>query len=193
MARVQELLRDVKRIYESERPDVRAEFVRIAGILQRRGCRTIGLAPATDEVGIPAIALQLGLGLVELTDRVTAVIDAQGTWEAPERPAPAPADGSVFATTWLTAKLALLTPRAFSSSGVLLDLQSFLRNESRTMGYVLVDVTGFDHTGEHLELMAMLDAVAVVARASWTTASEVERWVRDIPPSRYAGVLLAGL
>ncbi len=192
MSRVQELFSDVSRTFQSERPDVRAEFVRIAGLLHHRPCRTVGLAPATDDIGIPAIALQLGLALVELTGRTTAVIDAQGTWEAPDGPAPATSDGSIFATTWLTDRLALMTPRAFSTSGVLLDLRSFFR-ETSSIGYVIVDMTGFEHTGEHLELMALLDVVAVVARAGLTTSREVRRWMLEIPAARNLGVLLAGV
>jgi hypothetical protein len=71
-------------------------------------------------------------------------------------------------------------------------LRSVLR-ETASFGELIVDLTGFDHRGEHLAAFELLDAVALVARCGRTTARRIERWLRDLPDGRDLGVLLTGV
>ncbi len=192
MASVQERLRAAGlRLFDGERPEVRPELARIAGILQRRGCRTVGLLPAADDVGVPAVALEAGLALAEVTARPTGVVDAQGTWLDPP---PGPEErADVFSVAWLTERLALLTPRPVSVGSTFRAIEAGLREETRGMAHLVVDLTGLERSGEHLEAIAVLDAIAVVAHAGRTTSLQLARWMPDIPADKNLGVLLVGV
>ena len=177
-------------------PALRTECTRLARVLQQRGCRVLGLVPAADDVAVPAVALQLGVGLVEVTGSPVGVVDAYGTWpgtaagEAPK--VSARPDPSLFATSWLIDNLAFLAPRAIDVGAMLLRLDAALHAEAQVFQHLVIDMTGFDHLGEHLAAMALLDGVIVLARAGRTTVPELVRWMRDIPEEKNLGVLLAG-
>jgi hypothetical protein len=193
MSGVRESLRALGiRVPDGAGVEVRTELARVAGFLRACGLRSLGLVPAADDVGVPAIALQTGLALAEVTGRTTAVVDAQGSWLDDVPPGPAGEGGPVFMVTWLTERLALLIPRVLASGATVRDLEACLREETRAMGHLVVDLTGADHTGEYLEAMEMLDAVAVVARAGVTTSHQLARWMREIPAKKNLGVLLVG-
>lgn len=192
MASVQERLRAAGiRLFEGDRPQARPELARVAGIVQQRGCRTIGLVPAADDVGVPAIALETGLALAEATAGRIGVVDAQGTWLDPAPPGPG--EGApILTVAWLTDRLALLTPRPAPTGSAFRALEAGLRGETAAMQHLVVDLTGLDRTGEHLEAFAALDAVAVVARAGRTTSPQLARWMPDVPAGKNLGVLLVG-
>jgi hypothetical protein len=174
-------------------PAVRRECTRLARVLQGKRCRVIGAVPAADAVAVPAVALQLGLSLAEVTGSPVGVVDAHGTWPGSRVLAEnSRLDTSLFATNWLVDNLALLTPRAFDTGALLLKLEAALHDEALVFQHLIVDMTGFDHIGEHLAAMELLDGVIVVARSGKTTIPELARWMRDIPDERNLGVLLVG-
>lgn len=175
-----------------ERPDIDAECLRLARVLTDREARIIGLVPAGDEVAIPPVALQLGRSLAELVGSPVAVIDAYGNWPGTEGLA-AGSDTTLFAATWLVDNLALLAPRTFDSGALLPQLGAALRAEASVFNRLLVDLTGFDHLGEHLAALALVDAVLIVARSRQTRVNDIVRWLRDIRPERSLGVLLTGV
>jgi hypothetical protein len=174
-------------------PRVTAELVRIAGVLQRRDCRHVGLVPASDDVGVPSIALHSALAFAQLTGFPTGVVDLCATWLS-AYPAPkAPDPRSSFNAAVLGDRIALLWPKEpVGDGGAVRALREELARPRRRFGRLVVDLTGLDHTGEHLEAMALLDGVAVVAVAGRTTELQLERWMRDIPERKNLGVLLVG-
>ena len=56
-----------------------------------------------------------------------------------------------------------------------------------------MDLTGFDHLGEHFSAMVALDGIIVVARSGRTFGTTLEAWMREIPAERILGILLTGL
>jgi hypothetical protein len=171
--------------------DVRVECTRIASVLIRRGLKLVGLMPAGPSAAVPAVAIQLGQALGDLTGSPVAVCDIAGSWNAALRHG----EGSgptLFAATWLGDNLAVLTPRTFDTGGVVLKLEQALRGEAAIFAMLLVDLTGLERLGEHVAAMAMVDGVAIVARAGVTGETELRRWLRDVPSERNLGVLLVG-
>src|SRR5512133_2781282 len=77
---IEALARSGFHLPDPSRPEVNAELVRVAGALLQRGCRNVGLLPASDDVAIPGVALQLALAMAQLAGSPTEVIDASGTW-----------------------------------------------------------------------------------------------------------------
>jgi hypothetical protein len=174
---------------DGERAAVPPELARIATALQRRGCRSVGLVPAAEAVGVPAVAVGLGIALAEVTGAAVGVVDASGTWPGAAAD-PASHRASPFSADWLTDGLALFRRR--TSGTALVELDAFLHAPPREVGSLVVDLTGFARSGEHLEAMALLDGAAVVARAGSTTSRQLERSMREIPLERNLGVLLVG-
>jgi hypothetical protein len=174
-------------------PEIRTECARLAGILQHRHLRVVGLAPAADNVAVPAVALQLGASLAEVTGSPVGVVDAHGSWPgARELSNDRRRDDSLFSASWIVDNLALLTPRSFDTATMLPKLNSALHAEAQVFHHLLVDMTGFDHLGEHLAAMDLVDGVIVVARTVRTRLDDLARWMRDIPAERNLGVLLVG-
>jgi hypothetical protein len=174
-------------------PDVRTESARLAGVLQHRRCRVVGLMPAADNVAVPAVALQLGVALAEVTGSPVGIVDADGSWPgARALGVDRHQDDSLFAANWIVDNLALLTPRSFDTSTMLPKLHTALHAEAQVFNHLLVDMTGFDHLGEHLAAMDLVDGVVLLARAVRTRLEDLARWTRDIPEERHLGVLLVG-
>jgi hypothetical protein len=69
-------------------------------------------------------------------------------------------------------------------------LEAVLCEEATACRRLVVDLTGFDRNGEHLEAIALLDGTAIVALAGRTTTPELERRAREVPAERSLGVLL---
>ena len=194
MASTQERLRELCiRLRSGERPDVCAEVARIAQVLQRRGVRRVGLAAAAENVGVPAIALQMGLAMVDITGSPTGVVDVTGTWMRPPSRQPHAKCSWSFEASWLTDKLALLTPCSFGAGTVVRKLEALVRAETSGIDLLVVDLTGLVRTGEHLAAITLLHGVAVVAYSGRTTSSQLETWMRDIPADKNLGVLLVGV
>jgi Mrp family chromosome partitioning ATPase len=187
-------------VTDDEQPEVRAECVRVARRLQHAGRKIIGLHPSSPDVGVPAIAVQLGLALAEVTGGTIAFVDANLRWPAISKlaeSAPAPGDEaddqSGFATRWLRGSLALLTPRRAGQAGAgVPQLARVIQHGAELFAHVLVDLTGFKKLGEHLAAIEMCDGVLVVSRAGRTREDELLRLNHELPASHNLGVLLIG-
>ena len=185
--------------------EVHSECVRIARRLNASRQKVIGFIPATPKVAVPPIALQLGSALVELTGATVAFVDANVRYpalsamaedgSAPEEVIAEGSDGRprVFRTRWLRGSLAVQTPPAAELAGEAVPaLARLLLDGVDPFEYVLVDLTGFAVLGEHASAAACMDAVILVGRAHKTRESDLLRFVREMPTSRFLGVLLVG-
>lgn len=169
------------------------ECTRLARRMRERRVRAIGLAPAADDVAVPAVAIELGRALAATGATLVGVFDAQGSWPAARALVEADHGEGPLATSWLLDNLALLTPRALRPGAALDRLRDVVADQVSAPDHLVVDLTGFDHLGEHLAAFQLLDGVAVVARSGRTTTRQIERWLRDLPGGRGLGVLLTGL
>jgi hypothetical protein len=177
-----------------DRPEVAAECARLARLLRQGARRTVGLVPASDNVAVPAVALELGRALAETSGSPVGVVDAHGSWPGARSLAgAAPTGAALFAVSWLVETLALLTPRTFDTGGMLPKLIAAIQDEASDFGHLVVDLTGFDHLGEHLSAMAALDGIIVVARSGTTLWTQLERWMQQIPSGKDLGILLTGV
>jgi hypothetical protein len=168
------------------------ECARLARRMRERLVRAIGLAPAGDDVAVPAIAIELGHALAVTSPGPVGVVDANGSWPCARGLVEiAASDGRPLVTSWLLDNLAVLTPRV--PSAALEQLRSALAEQATGFEDLVVDLTGFDHLGEELAAFWLFDAVVLVARCGRTTTRQIERWMRAIPDERGLGVLLTGL
>ena len=170
------------------------EGVRVARELRERGLHTVGLAPADDEVAVPAVAMLLGGALAQVSGGAVGLVDAAGSWPAaPELRASAPSDGSLLATSWLRDGLAVLGPRCFDHGTALAPLRAAVALVPAAFEHLVVDLTGFDHLGELPAATGLLDGVLLVARSGRTRGRQVRRWLGDAAGGRGLGVLLTGI
>ncbi len=183
-------------IVGDEAPEVRAECMRIARRLLAEGTKVIGFIPATKHVGVPAVAIQLGLALVELSGATVAYVDANVRYPALAELAgedDSDTPDSVFTTRWLKGSLALLTPRRAEHAGEAVPaLASLLLDGTSLFEYVLVDLTGFELLGEHASAAACMEGVVLLGRAHKTRERDILRFTNEMPDSRFLGVLLIG-
>lgn len=175
---------------------VEASCMRIARRLRDDGVRVVGFVPSDDEVGVPALLVQMGLALCDLTGGTVAVVDANvrypGLPAINEGRAPALAS-TVFSTRWLRGSLALLTPPHAERAGdVVPQLARALLECTELFGHVLVDLTGFELLGEHATAAACMDAVALVGRVGTSRDTDLAQLARLMPRGRFLGVLLVG-
>jgi hypothetical protein len=185
---------------------VHSECVRIARRLHAARQKVIGFIPATPRVAVPPLALQLGSALVELTGATVAFVDANVRYPAlsamaedddalpPEQPEPESEDRPrVFRTRWLRGSLAVLTPPSAELAGEAVPaLARLLLDGVDLFEFVLVDLTGFDVLGEHASAAACMDAAILVGQAHKTHERDLLRFLREMPSSRFLGVLLVG-
>ena len=112
----------------------------------------IGFIPVQDDVGVPSVAIQLGLSLVELSGATAAYVDANVRFPALAAMSVGQdltAPNEVFSTRWLKGSLALLTPHKAERAGEAVPaLASLLLDGTALFEHVLVDLTGFDRLGE---------------------------------------------
>jgi hypothetical protein len=172
------------RLRGDDAPEVDGELLRAAQELRGRGFRTVGLLPASGEVRVAPVALQLGLAISLVGSAPTAVVDAAGAWAGDGGAA---AEGP-FGVTPITPLLSLLTPAGRAAT--LGQLEDLLADDRAPARRLVVTLDGFERTGEHLAAIALLDGVSVVARAGRTKLPDVERRVRELPAGRSVGVLL---
>lgn len=183
-----------------DRAGVHAESVRIARRIHAARQKVIGFIPATERVAVPPVALQLGSALVELTGATIAFVDANvrypalaGITSGDGASADDRVEHRVFETRWLRGSLAVLTPRGAERAGEAVPaLARLLLDGIDLFEYVLVDLTGFDLLGEHASAAACMDAVVLVGNAHKTREKHLLRFMREMPESRFLGVLLVG-
>lgn len=176
--------------------EVRAACAMVAQRIVRDGLRVVGFVPSNDAVAVPAVMIQLGLALCDLTGATVAVVDANVRYPAlaelaqGQRP---DHDTSVFSTRWLRGSLALLSaPRVEKAGEVVPQLAKVLLEGSDLFAHVLVDLTGFELLGEHATAAACMDGVALVGKAHQSREEELVELARSMPQGRFLGVLLVG-
>lgn len=178
--------------------DVYAGAIRVAKRIHSSGGRTIGLLPVGMDCGVPGVALQIGASLVDLLGATIALVDPNSRWPGfGDLGREALVDGAqgdpAFTTHWLRTSLALLTPRTAVGTGVgVTELESLAASGGSLFAHMLVDLTGFETFGLHLDAVRLLDRVVVIARASSSSDWALVRICRQIPPWKDLGVLLVG-
>ena len=181
---------------EAAEERLRVQCIPVARRLVSAQKGVIGLLPASEKVGIPALGVQLGLSIVQVTGAPAAFVDANVRWPAISEIALGTRpddDESMFATRWLHGSLALLTPpRAGAAGAGLPQLARVIQRAGEIFAHLLVDLTGFTKIGEHLAAVEMMDAVVVVARAGVTREEELLRLQQELPGHLNLGVLIAG-
>ena len=176
--------------------ELKAACAKIARRIHGEHIRVIGFVPGDDDVAVPPVIIQLGLGLCELTGATIAVVDANVRYpglSALNRGRAADHDESVFSTRWLRGSLALLSPPRVERAGeVVPQLARVLLDGADLFAHVLVDLTGFELLGEHASAAACMDGVALVARAHKTREQQLMDLVQLLPRGRLLGILLVG-
>ena len=173
---------------------LRADCIPVARRMKKAGRRIVGLLPASVDIGVMAVGVQLGLALVEVANTTAAYVDANVRWPAISQIAVGTRrddDESMFATRWLRGQLALLTPpRAGEAGAGVPQLARVIQHSIELFSHVIVDLTGFKQLGEHLAAIEMMDGVIVVARAGRTAEHELLRLNHELPRHLHLGVLL---
>jgi hypothetical protein len=196
----------IRIITDEEDPLVRAECIRVARRLHLSRNKVIGFIPSTDEVAIPAVLIQLGIALTELTGATIAVVDANVRWPGlaglatPDDPTDETVEdldavdsGSVFRTKWMRGSLALLTPPKSEQAGEAVpQLARLLLSGTELFEHMLVDLTGFDLLGEHASAAACMDTTVLVGRAHQSRENHLLTMQKAMPRGRFMGVLLVG-
>lgn len=168
----------------------RRECARLARHLRDSGGRTIGLAPADDQVAVPALALLLGQALTRQSGLPVAVVDATASWPAGGESGKGAVSPSP-PVTWIDERLAFVTPVPFAPRNAIAPLRRLCEDQGQ-FEHLVVDLTGLDHLGELYAAIALLDAVLLVARSGRTTARQVRAWLSGPASARTAGVLISG-
>jgi hypothetical protein len=198
-------------ITDEQDPLVRAECIRVARRLHLSRNKVIGFIPATDEVAIPPVLIQLGIALTELTGATIAVVDANVRWpglaglaqpddpdtdvdgDGNEQDLEAVDPGSVFRTKWVRGSLALLTPPTSEQAGEAVpQLARLLLSGTELFEHMLVDLTGFDLLGEHASAAACMDTTVLIGRAHQSRENQLLTMQKAMPRGRFMGVLLVG-
>jgi len=183
-------------IGEERTGELKAACAKIARRIHASGIRVIGFVPGDDQVAVPPVLIQLGLGLCDLTGATIAVVDANVRYpglSALNRGRSADHEDSVFSTRWLRGSLALLSPPGVERAGeVVPQLARVLLDGADLFAHVLVDLTGFELLGEHASAAACMDGVAIVAQAHLTHEQQLMELAQLMPRGRFLGVLLVG-
>jgi hypothetical protein len=183
------------RINDRDLDALRADVIPVARRIVRAGKKIVGLLPASADIGVTAVGVQLGLALIEVAHTTIAYVDANVRWPAISQIAVGKRpddDESMFATRWLRGSLALLTPPRVGEAGAgVPQLARVIQHSLELFAHIVVDLTGFKKLGEHLAAIEMMDAVVVVARAGRTREDELLKLNHELPPHLNLGVLLA--
>jgi hypothetical protein len=177
---------------------VRFQCLRAAQRLVRAGYASVGLLPASAEVGVVSAGVNLSLAWAELSGSTVGYVDANVRWPALSAARSAEDDSDpnsteTFSTRWLRGDVALLVPRRRGAPGAGSQaLSRLITNARESFAACIVDLTGWKRLGEHLHAIHELDAIVVVAYAGMTTERELLVLFSEIPKERRAGVLLLG-
>ncbi|MCU0691449.1 MAG: hypothetical protein MUF54_08610 [Polyangiaceae bacterium] len=177
-------------------PELYAELFRVARRLREMRCKVVGLLPAGPRVAVAPVAVQLGFVLADASEGAVALIDANTLMPGLSHLVPAEARTQAkagFVSTWLTDFFVLLTPLTTKRTGLDLEMiEKRLREECEYYVHVLVDLTGFEHVGEHFGTFDFVNGMLVVGHPGATSERELLRLASEIPAACNLGVLLVG-
>lgn len=144
----------------------------------------------------PAVALQIARSLADLVRRPIAMIDANvhsPAFPGDQSVQPADAEETMFGTLDLGVDLDLVVPRWVGEVGAgVPQLAAILGRLRHRYAHFLIDLTGFDAIGDHLNALEHLDAAIVVGRAGKTREAQLLAVCSEIPPEVNLGVVLVG-
>jgi Mrp family chromosome partitioning ATPase len=177
-----------------DQPEVYAAFVRVARRVVLTQRQTIGLVPATADVAIPPVALQLAVGLANLGARPVTILDANTRQPAFASLAAASSNQSApFAVTFATDGVSVTSPRPMPGRGVARGpMEVAIDGQRAHNAHILVDMTGLDRLGELETSYELMDGVILVARGRETSERDLEDLHVRIPPQRRMGALIIG-
>lgn len=178
-------------------PELYAELFRIARRVRESERTLLGLLPIGPDVAIPPLAVELAFVLSDACEGAVAVVDANTRWPAlreVEGTKDEISKKSGFRTTWLADFVALITPPVpDDAAGMRLEgLDRVLRSETQGFVHALVDLTGFEQTGEHWGLFGLLDGVLLVGHPGIALERDLLRLYGDMPRDKVLGVILVG-
>lgn len=202
-----------------EDPDIHVECVRLVQRPHAEGRFAIGLLPADDDVAVPPVALHIAWALARLTRRPVGLVDANvhypafplarrassGELESSSGPAtrrsrlvtpiePALHDSNeelLFVERRLDDRITVLCPRSAGEAGAgVPQLELIVARYVDRFAHLVVDLTGFERLGDHLNAAALLDGLIIIARARASRQSDLLRLKSQLPADRTLGVLL---
>jgi Mrp family chromosome partitioning ATPase len=175
------------------------ECLRVAQRLRRLGLRSIGLFPASAEVGVVGVAVNLAAAIAEIAGAPVAFIDASLRWpalagvlEGEARPEDGSSARGPFRARWVRDQVALLIPSRQEARSASLGVLKDALAAQPAFDCCLVDLTGWERLGEHLQAFALLDGVIVVATTGVSTEADILRAQDEVPAVRNLGTLLLG-
>ena len=179
----------IPRLDAEKSPELYAELYRIARRVRESERTLLGLFPIGPNVAVPPLALELAFALSDACEGAVAVVDANTRWPALREVVGSKDDVSQksgFRTTWLADFVALVTPpEPDGAEGMRLEgLDRVLRAETQGFVHVLVDLTGFERTGEHWGMFGLLDGVLLVGHPGLIRERDLIRLHGDIRRAR---------
>ncbi|MCL2822438.1 MAG: hypothetical protein FWD57_00430 [Polyangiaceae bacterium] len=176
-------------------PELFADLYRVARRVREAGRTVVGLMPTGSDVAVIPLAVELGFALADACEGVVAVVDANPRWPALQGIDTGKSDRSKksgFVTHWLESFLAVITPTNTSQAMRLDGLDYLLTHETRGFSHMLVDLTGFEKSGEHWGLFDMIDGVLLIGHPGLTTERKILSLHDEIAASKMLGVILVG-
>lgn len=177
-----------------DNPSTHAQLIHIARKLVKSELQVIGFWPTGPDVAVPPVAIQLGTAILDLTNSTVAYIDANVRFPAMALASSrAQDDDSYFTTRWLQDSLALVVPKEVGAAGAGVPLlKAMVMGNRDSFAIMLVDLTGFDYIGDHLNAIELVDGVVMLAAVGKTREGHLMRLQQQIPEDKNLGVVLVG-
>jgi hypothetical protein len=175
-----------------ERVGVTALALHMGWALARLSRRRVGLVDAN--VRYPAFPLERRrrpASLEAVTKPPLGMLEGAETGPDTERGQRARAAASVFAEREIDEWLTLLSPRGVGEAGAgVPQLELLVQQYREAFAHLVVDLTGFQRLGDHLNAIALIDGVVVVARARCSRERDLLRLRDELPSEANLGVIL---
>lgn len=176
--------------------EIYSEIVRVARKLHMSGRKIVGFWPASPTVAIPPLLSLVGQALAEITSLPIAMIDANIRWPgvvSAEGEAAKDANESLFTKLTIGENIVLFMPARIGPEGAgVPQLRLLIQRIRSRYHYVLVDLTGFDKIGEHLNAIEITEGIYIVGRARESMEYDYLRIHYQIPQEQNLGVILQG-
>ncbi len=186
----------VKVSYEPHELEIYSEIVRVARKVHMSDRQVVGFWPASPTVAIPPLISVIGQALSNITTLPMALIDANIRWPGvvlPQGEAAKDANESLFTRLQLSEKLTLFMPQQIGPEGAgVPQLRLLVQRIRGRFHHILVDLTGFDKIGEHLNALEIMEGIYIVGRARESMEYDYLRIHYQIPKDLNLGVILQG-